>query len=303
MPRNDRSLVAQLCGVRGFSFAGCSPLYESMLNQAPLTPAREAVRAPSDAGRDQMVEVFNLQGSAPVLVLCDHAGRWVPAELENLGLPPMEIARHIGWDIGSADVTRQLARRLDAPAVLCHVSRLVIDPNRKPGDPSSIPAISDGTLVPANQDLSPEQVRWRLGQFFIPYHRAVARQIARLRRRHGVSVIVSVHSFTPRLADAWRPWDVAVLWDADPRLAAPVLENLRREPDLHVGDNEPYSGCFPVGYSIPFHAARPRLPHVTFEVRQDLIDTRETAEAWAERLAEGLREPLSDPKLYALNGS
>jgi predicted N-formylglutamate amidohydrolase len=274
-----------------------------MFDQEPADLAKQSIAARSETGRDQTVEAFNVEGSARVLVLCDHAGRWIPPELDNLGLPEPEIRRHIGWDIGSADVTRRLARLLDAPAVLCHVSRLVIDPNRKPGDPSSIPALSDGTLVPANQDLSPDQVRWRLARFFVPYHRAVARQVARLRRRHGVPAIVSVHSFTPRLADARRPWDVAVLWDTDPRLAAPVLERLRRDRDLRVGDNEPYSGRFPVGYSIPFHAARPRLPHVTFEVRQDLIDTRETAQAWAERLAGVLREPLSDRKLYALNRS
>ena len=273
-----------------------------MLEQTSPTAANQPAGAPSRTGTDRAVELCNLGGSAPVLLLCDHAGRWVPPELQSLGLPAMELARHIGWDIGSADVTRQLARLLDAPAVLCHVSRLVIDANRKPGDPSSIPVISDGTLVPANQDLSPEQARWRFRRFFLPYHRAVARQVARLRRR-GVPVIIAIHSFTPRIGHTWRPWHAAVLWDTDPRLAAPVLAGLRREPGLHVGDNEPYSGRYPVGYSIPFHAARPRLPHVTFEIRQDLIDTRQAAEAWAERLAGVLREPLSDPKLYALNGS
>ena len=275
----------------------------SMLDQEPVHPSGQVASAPSEASRDRTIETFNAHGSAPVLVLCDHAGRWVPPELECLGLPECELARHIGWDLGSADVTRRLARLLDAPALLCHVCRLVVDPNRKPGEPSSIPRVSDGTLVPANQDLSPEQVRWRLARFFVPYHRAVARQIARLRRRHGVPAIVSVHSFTPRLADSLRPWDVAVLWDTDARLAAPVLASLRRDGALRVGDNEPYSGRFPVGYSIPFHAARPRLPHVTFELRQDLIETRETAERWAERLAGVLRAPLSDRKLYALNRS
>jgi predicted N-formylglutamate amidohydrolase len=274
-----------------------------MFDQEPVNASRQVAPAPSKTSRDRTVEVFNIEGDAAVLVLCDHAGRWVPPELDDLGLPESELARHIGWDIGSADVARRLARLLDAPAVLCHVCRLVVDPNRKPGDPSSMPRVSDGTLVPANQDLGPEQVRDRLARFFLPYHRAVARRIARLRRHHGVPVIISVHSFTPRLADSWRRWDVAVLWDTDARLAAPALAGLRRDPALRVGDNEPYSGRFPVGYSIPFHAARPRLPHVTFEVRQDLIATRVAAEAWAERLAGVLREPLSDRKLYALNRS
>jgi predicted N-formylglutamate amidohydrolase len=275
-----------------------------MFEHEPPAPSSDPAQAQGVAVADSAaVEVFNTEGSAPVLVLCDHAGRWVPPELGDLGLAERELARHIGWDIGSADLARRLARLLDAPAVLCHVCRLVVDPNRKPGDPSSMPRVSDGTLVPGNQDLDPEQVRWRLRRFFVPYHRAVARQIARLRRRHFVPVIISVHSFTPRLADACRPWEVAVLWDMDARLAAPVLDALRRDPALYVGDNEPYSGRFPVGYSIPFHAARPRLPHVTFELRQDLIATREAAERWAERLAGVLREPLSDRKLYALNRS
>src|SRR5918995_2589763 len=130
-----------------------------MFDQEPAHASNQTAHARSDAGQPQTVEVSNLQGSAPVLVLCDHAGRWVPPELDDLGLPERELARHIGWDIGSADVARRLARLLDAPAVLCHVSRLGIDANRKPGDPSSIPAISDGTLVPANQDLGPAQVR------------------------------------------------------------------------------------------------------------------------------------------------
>src|SRR5918996_96497 len=127
------------------------------------------------------------------------SSRRTRARLGRLGLPEAELDRHIAYDVGAAEVTRALAGLLDAPAVLCHVSRLVIDPNRLPGDPSSIPAISDGTLVPGNQDLSPEQVRWRQRRFFVPYHRAVARRVAHLRRRHGVPAIISVHSFTPPL--------------------------------------------------------------------------------------------------------
>jgi predicted N-formylglutamate amidohydrolase len=178
-----------------------------MLDGAPTTSLHTTDRpavAPSD---DAVVELANAGGAAPLLLLCDHAGRRIPPWLGDLGLPEHERARHIGWDIGAADVTRRLAQLLDAPALLCHVSRLVIDPNRKPGDPSSIPAISDGTFVPGNQDLAPEEVRRRLAYAFVPYHRAVARQIARLRRRHGIPAIISMHSFTPRMGHIWRPWD------------------------------------------------------------------------------------------------
>jgi len=267
----------------------------AILPIAPGSVAAATVAAPDDPA---VVELANPAGGAPVLLLCDHAGRRIPGWLGDLGLPARELERHIAFDIGAADVTRRLARLLDAPAVLAHVSRLVVDPNRLPGDPSSIPVLSDGTLIPANQELSPDEIRRRLAYAFVPYHRAVARQIAGLRRRHGIPAIVSIHSFTPRLGASARPWDVAVLWDADRRLASPALERLRRDPALKVGDNEPYSGRYPLGYTIPFHAVRTGLPHVTFELRQDLIATRAHAEAWALRLAEVLREALANRKLY-----
>jgi predicted N-formylglutamate amidohydrolase len=221
----------------------------------------------------------------------------VPQRLDGLGLPEHELRRHIGWDIGAADVTRALAQLLDAPAVLCQVSRLVIDPNRRPGQSDSMPEVSDGTPVPGNQAVDAGEARRRLASYFIPYHRAVSQQIARMRRA-GVPAIVSIHSFTPIMQRGWRPWQVAVLWDEDDRLAAPVLDRLRQDASLEVGDNEPYSGRYPVGYTIPFHAMRAGLPHVTFELRQDLIDTRPRAEAWAERLASVLHAPLQARDLY-----
>jgi predicted N-formylglutamate amidohydrolase len=270
-----------------------------MLEADPIA-ADEASPAEAPPAADRLVERFHMAGCAPCLVLCDHAGRWVPPGLAGLGLPEHELRRHIGWDIGAADVARSLALLLDAPALLCHVSRLVIDPNRRPGTPGSIPEVSDDTFVPGNHGIDAAEARERLQRYFIPYHRAIARQIARLRRRVGAPVIVSVHSFTPMLQGTWRPWQVAVLWDEDDRLAAPALAGLRRNRSLSVGDNEPYSGRYPVGYTVPFHARRPGLPHVTVELRQDLIDTAERARAWAGRLAAVLRKPLRDPCLYRL---
>jgi predicted N-formylglutamate amidohydrolase len=248
--------------------------------------------------QEDFVERFHPEGHARCLVVCDHAGRRVPRRLGTLGLPEHELCRHIGWDIGAADVTRRLALLLDAQAVLCHSSRLVIDPNRKPGGLGSIPEISDGTFVPGTQDLDGAESRRRLATCFVPYQRAVARAIARLRRRTGLPAMISIHSFTPIMQRGWRPWEVAVLWDEDARLAAPVLAGLRQDPALRVGDNEPYSGGYPAGYTIPFHARRPGLPHVTFELRQDLIDTPPRAAAWGERLARILRPLLQDPGLY-----
>ena len=246
------------------------------------------------------VEVHHASGRAPVLLLCDHAGRVVPPELAGLGVGAEALARHIGWDIGAADVTRELAQRLDAPAILNHVSRLVIDPNRRPGSETSIPEISDGCVVPGNQGLDRTAVVERVLRYFLPYHRTIARHIAAFRRRGEVPAVIAVHSFTPRLNGEDRPWQVGVLWRGDTRLAAPVLAALRARGDLVVGDNQPYSGLREFGFTVQFHAQRPRLPHVMFELRQDEIATGPDALRYAEILHEVLAPALATPGLHTI---
>lgn len=246
------------------------------------------------------VELFNPAGAAPVLVLCDHAGRRVPGGLARLGIGEAALARHIGWDIGAADVARALARRLDAPAILDHVSRLVIDPNRRPGTPTSIPEVSDGCVVPGNEGLALEAVVERVARHFLPYHRAVARRVGAFRRAGVVPAIVAVHSFTPVMNGEARPWQIGVLWRGDQRLSRPLLDALGARGDLLVGDNQPYSGLRDFGFTVQFHAQRPRLPHVMVEIRQDEIDTAEKAGRYAGIVADALRAPLADPALHRL---
>lgn len=224
--------------------------------------------------------LLNPLASAPVLLICDHASSAVPSHLNELGLSAADLSRHIGWDIGAAQVTQEMSERMQATAVLGGASRLVIDLNRAPGDEGSIPAASDGTVIPGNRQLSQDDIGWRVDHLFKPYHAAIAEQIARLRQ----PVLLSIHSFTPVLKDRPRPWHVGILWNQDGRLALPLIDALRAEGDLCVGDNQPYSGR-DLAYSMNVHAGARGLLHAGIEIRQDLIDTPEGAHAWAARLA------------------
>lgn len=243
-------------------------------------------------------EVIHRDGRAPVLLTCDHASRQVPRSLAGLGLDDDLLARHIGWDIGAAAVTRRLAPLLDAPAVLCGYSRLVIDCNRDPEEPSSIPERSDGIAVPGNRLLPAAARRARRAAIFDPYHSAIAAQLAALAARGPLPVLLSMHSFTPVMNGEARPWHVGILWDEDPRIARPLIQALAADPALVVGDNQPYSAREPAGYTQRHHAARRGLPHLAIELRQDLVADETGAAAWAELLAAALRPILSQPDIY-----
>ncbi len=243
-------------------------------------------------------EVVNAGGTAPFLLICDHASRLIPRSLDNLGLSEADLTRHVSYDIGASDLARMLSDILDAPLVLSGYSRLIIDPNRQPGTETSIPKASEDVVVPGNHDLSEEAMIQRRKTFFEPYHQAISDQMRRFSEAGSVPALISIHSFTPAFHGVERPWHVGVLWHLDKRIALPLIKRLRAEPDLCVGDNEPYSGRNPEGYSIDVHAADRGFPNVLIEVRQDLIDSPEGVEEWSHRLAHALREILADRDIY-----
>lgn len=243
---------------------------------------------------DDPYETVNIDGPSRALILCDHASNRVPPNVAggDLGLPPEEMARHIAYDVGARGVTLALSRLLDAPAVLSRFSRLVIDPNRGEDDPTLVMRLYDGAVVPANRRIDAAEVARRLALFHRPYHAAVDAAIERRLARGRSPALVAVHSFTPRLAGrSPRPWHVGVLWRRDGRIAAPLLARLRAEPDLCVGDNQPYSGQLE-GDTLSRHGTRRGLPHVLIEIRHDGIATEADQRLWAARLAPMLREAI-----------
>jgi len=263
----------------------------------PLPAKGEGLLAPDEPAA---FELINDGGSARVLLVCDHASRRIPRGLDNLGLDELALRRHIACDIGAVDVARRLSGILDAPAILASYSRLVVDCNRHLSDPTSIPAVSDGEFVPGNHDLSAREKERRAHAIFHPYHDSIRRRLARFMEQGTVPVLIAIHSFTPIFNSTSRPWQIGILWDTDPRIPVPLMNKLRRIPGVVVGDNEPYSGKAPADYTIDHHAEPAGIPHVSIEVRQDLISTPEGADRWSAILGGVLMEILSDDGLYSI---
>ncbi len=230
------------------------------------------------------------RADAGLILLGDHAGNAFPPGYNTLGLEPAQLARHIAYDIGAAEITRQLALALGLPAVLTRYSRLLIDLNRGEDDPTLIMRLSDGAIVPGNRHLEAAERQRRIDIYYRPYHAAVDRVLDDCLSTGVSPAILSIHSFTESWRGRPRPWHAGVLWDKDPRLARPLLDALNAEPDLLVGDNQPYSGHLE-GDTVWRHGFRRGLAHAVVEVRQDLIGEQSGQRAWAvrlERLIKGL---------------
>src|SRR4051794_26443764 len=239
-------------------------------------------------------------GASNFLLTADHAGRAVPRSLGDLGVPLGEWERHIAWDIGIAAVTERLSASLDAPAVLQNYSRLVIDCNRRPDWESSIPTISEHTEIPSNRGISATEREARRREIFDPYHREIAALLDRRAAAGWRTVLVAMHSFTPVFKGERRGVDVGVLYNRDARLASIMLDLLRGEGDLAVGDNAPYAITDTSDYTVPTHGEARGLPHVEIEIRQDLIVDASGQDSWASRLARLL--PIADTRLRELAG-
>jgi predicted N-formylglutamate amidohydrolase len=242
-------------------------------------------------------EVVAGEIASGVIILADHASNAMPPEVGALGLPPAELERHIGYDIGVSALTRAMAARLRAPAVLSRFSRLLIDPNRGDDDPTLVMRLSDGSIVPGNADIDDAGIRQRLQRFSQPYHGAIGRVIDRMIGAGTIPAVVSIHSFTPRMKGRERPWHVGILWDSDPRLALPLLAALQADRSIITGDNEPYDGALE-GDTMARHCIGRGLPHVLIEVRQDLITAEADATRWGERLADDLQPLLLKPEMH-----
>jgi predicted N-formylglutamate amidohydrolase len=229
------------------------------------------------------------QGRSSFVIVVDHAGARIPRALGQLGLPASELQRHIAWDIGALGLARAMSEALDAPLIAQNYSRLVIDSNRNPAVPTSIPEISEYVAVPGNLGCTAAEREARRAEIFEPYHARIRRLLDERRAAGRPTILVAQHSMTDVYKGVARAMHGAVLYNRDRRFAGLVLDRLRSEPGLIFADNEPYFVSDETDYTIPTHGEARGLPHVEIEIRQDLVREEAGQAAWAKRLVAALR--------------
>lgn len=223
--------------------------------------------------------------NSPFFMVSDHAGRAIPKNLGDMGVSFLDWQRHIAYDIGIAGIGDYLHHALGASLIEQNYSRLVIDCNRAPGHPTSIPPLSDGTLIEANRGLSQKERRKREEAILRPYHDFIEEELEIFFHERGDEggVFITLHSFTPEMNAQKRPWHIGILYEHDPE-SAQIMRRLLEKENLIIGDNEPYILTSQNEYTLPFHAASRGMAALEIEIRQDLITDEAGQKKWGDIL-------------------
>lgn len=258
----------------------------------PMSTAAPHARDATE-GFDAPVAVSNGDGRGALVLVCEHASNRVPERYQRLGLRSSDLLRHIAWDMGALEVAQACAERLDAPLVHATYSRLLLDLNRPPDADDSIVVHSEDTAIPGNRDLDSAERRRRQQAIYHPFHDALQLLIDARLARGQATIVLSMHSFTPSYHGVARPWHVGVLAEHDRRLADDLLAAFRADPELCVGDNQPYAPRQGVYHSMDRHGQQRGLACAMIELRNDLIAHSSTQRAWADRLCAALTPALA----------
>ena len=233
-------------------------------------------------GEGHPAHFVNESGTSPIVLVCEHASNVLPKALGTLGLSDEDMQRHIAWDIGAAATARTLSKLLDAPLILQRYSRLAYDCNRPPEAEAAMPELSEVFEVPGNKNLLPSARLARTQDIYRPFHRAIEDFLDRRAAERKLTVMVTMHSFTPIYKGKPRDLDVGFLFDRDNWLANFLIKTF---PADKARLNEPYGPKDGVMHLLNLHAVPRGLKHVMIEIRNDLIANEAGQNKWAHNLA------------------
>ena len=151
-----------------------------------------------------MKPVEIVRGDSPIVLGLPHTGTWLPPEVQAA-----LNARGRGLEDTDWHVERLYDGLLPgATTVRATFHRYVIDANRDPEGTSLYPGQNTTGLVPLTdfdgQDIwqtppSAEDIAARRRAYHLPYHAALATEMARVEALHGVAILFDCHSIRSRI--------------------------------------------------------------------------------------------------------
>jgi predicted N-formylglutamate amidohydrolase len=259
-----------------------------------LEPTRTLSNKDIGALAEKAVTIIAGTRHPDVVFLCEHGGRRVPAPWKDLGLPKVLFETHFGCDIGAGELTRAVAQEIGATAIIANYSRLFLDYNRKRSDPECWRIEMGGIPIPGNLALTAAQIEVREMIARAPVERATAHATEQVRAR----AIISVHSFSPYWNNAKRDCEIGVMWRGDGSLAQRLIEQLSKQGEYVVRDNEPYDFRGSDWFTLQRHGLDVGVPCAYVEVRNDLVSTSVERQRISKVVGEAVLLSCTDSTLH-----
>lgn len=237
----------------------------------------------------EAVQLINTGGKSNVLLVCEHASKFIPQEFAYLGLDDAARQSHVAWDPGAFDIACMLSQQLDATLVAGSVSRLIYDCNRPPESKDAMPSRSELIDIPGNVGLTAAEKVDRIENFYFPFRDSLTRAIERHARP---TVLITIHSFTPVFLGNHRNVEVGFLHDSDNRLAKALLDVTKKETNWNAQLNQPYRAEDGVTHTLKLHGVQNNLLNVMLEIRNDLISSNEKQAIISTGIANAIRLAL-----------
>lgn len=219
----------------------------------------------------------------PLVITCEHAANAIPWEYNNLGLSADILNSHWGWDIGAWATCLRVASALNVTLVGSHLSRLLVDLNRGKNDKSLIVESIQSKRIPGNYAIPRTEREARIQRYYTPYHNAIE-EVLTLYQQKGPTLLISIHSFTPKYGNQDRDFDIGVLFDRYNEDLARHYIGLVASTGLSVRENEPYSGLKGEIYSVAHHGRRENCQYFEIEINQRCISTELDRRKMSEKL-------------------
>ena len=239
-------------------------------------------------------KIFNKKMRSNYILICDHATNFIDNQISknSLKLKKKDLKRHIAYDIGALELSKLLSNNLNCILIYTIFSRLLIDPNRDPKDPTSIMKFYDKTVIKGNILLTKKEKELRINNLYSPYHEKISEIVIKNKKiNYGTfPKIISVHTFSKELSnDEKRPWDIGVLWFKENNFSKNLLKNLKKNKNLTIGENEPYDGKLP-GSTLDKQCNKFKIEHALLEVRNDHLTTKNKVYKWAKLITQNIKE-------------
>lgn len=233
----------------------------------------------------EAVDVYRREAKSPAALLTsEHASARLPGGWSWGAGDAHLVDSHWAYDLGAAELTRELARDLGVGAVLSRFSRLLADPNRDLDAHDLFRRQADGQPVHLNQSIDAAERERRIRNYWEPYHAAIDQELGAT----NAPVLLSIHTFTPNYQGELREVEVGVLFDDPEEREAEVLREVIAKHGFDTRLNEPYSGRGGMMYAANRHARKHQRLALELELRQDLAVRADVRE----KLAGAIRQAL-----------